>query len=187
MISAEEAANTLKEVASTEKRSAEAYSYSLSAPYCFVWSAVWFLGYGAEAVVPRSHPAWMWLGWWWMALTLTGAVVCTLIGRAQHAHRPGRSWRMAALFGIIWLFTLALFSVIHPKNDLQVGAYFPLLFSAVYTAVGLWMGMRYILVGAFVALATLGAYFFLREYFLFWMALVGGGALLLTGLWMRKA
>jgi hypothetical protein len=35
--------------------------------------------------------------------------------------------------------------------------------------------------------STQVAYFYLREYFFHWMALVGGGSLLLTGLWMRKA
>ena len=32
---------------------------------------------------------------------------------------------------------------------------------------------------------TLGAYFFLKDFFFVWMALAGGGSLLLTGLWMR--
>ena len=187
MISTEEAAEALKEVAVTEKRSAEAYNYSQAVPYCFVWSAVWFLGYGAEALVPRDHPAWMWIGWWWMVLSMTGALASTIIGHRQNARRPGKTWRMGALFGIIWLFTLALFAVIRPQDDLQVGAYFPLLFSAIYSAVGLWLGLRYVFVGVFVGVATLGAYFYLREYFFHWMALVGGGSLLLTGLWMRKA
>ena len=58
---------------------------------------------------------------------------------------------------------------------------------AIYAAIGLWLGLRYILAGAFMAAATLGAYFFLREYFFFWMALVGGGSLILTGFWLRRA
>jgi hypothetical protein len=187
MISAQQAADALKEVATTQKRSAQAYSYSLAAPYCFVWGGVWLLGYGAEALASFGHFAGISTGWWWTALTLAGVAASIAIGRAQYARRPGRSWRMGALFAIIWLFTAALFAVIHPKSELQVGAYFPLLFSAIYAAVGLWLGLRYILVGVFVALATLGAFFFLRDYFFAWMALVGGGALLLTGLWMRRA
>jgi len=185
MISAEQAADALKEVAATERRSAEAYSYNQSAPYCFVWGAVWFLGYGAQALLPP--PARMWLGWWWMGLSIAGVIASILIGRAQHVRRPGRSWRMGMLFLILWLFTAALFAVFSPQNHLQVGAYYPLLFAAIYAAIGLWLGLRYVLIGVFMAVATLGAYFFLREYFFHWMAVVGGGSLLLTGLWMRKA
>jgi hypothetical protein len=187
LLNAQQAAQALKEAGAAERRSAEAYSYSQSAPYCFVWGAVWLLGYGAEALIPSSQPASVWLGWWWMGLTLTGAAISVAIGRLQNMRRPGRSWRTGMLFLIIWLFTLALFAVLHPKNSLQVGAYFPLLFSAIYAAIGLWLGLRYILVGLFLAVATLGAYFLMREYFFHWMALVGGGSLLLTGLWMRQA
>jgi hypothetical protein len=129
----------------------------------------------------------MWLGWWWMGLGLMGAVISVVIGRNQNARRAGASWRMDALFLIVWLFSAALFAMLHPSNGLQVGAYFPLLFAAIYAAIGLWMGLRYILVGVFMAVATLAAYFYLRDYFFHWMALVGGGSLLLTGLWMRRA
>lgn len=185
MISAQQAADALKEADAAERRSFEAYSYSQTAPYCFVWGVVWLLGYGAQALAPS--PLRMWLGWWWLGLSLVGALISILIGQAQNARRPGRSWRIGILFLILWLFTTALFAVFNPQNHLQVGAYFPLLFAAIYAAIGLWLGLRYILVGVFMAAATLGAYFFLREYFFHWMALVGGGSLLLTGLWMRKA
>jgi hypothetical protein len=191
MITAEQAADVLKEVATTERRSAEAYSYSQTAPHCFVWGAVWFLGYGAEALAPIAHPQWMWLGWWWLgwwwlALSMSGALASTLIGVQQGSRRNSNAWRMTALFAIMWLFTLALFQIMHAR-ELQIAAYFPLAFSAIYAAIGLWLGLRYILVGIFMAVSTLGAYYFLREHFLLWMALVGGGSLLLTGLWMRKA
>jgi hypothetical protein len=186
MITAEQAANALKEADATERRSFEAYSYSQTAPHCFVWGTVWFLGYGAEALAPIAHPKWMWLGWWWLALSMSGALASMMIGLRQGSRRNSKSWRMGALFGIMWFFTLALFQIMSPR-ELQIAAYFPLAFSAIYTAIGLWLGLRYILVGVFMAVATLGAYYYLREYFLLWMALVGGGSLLLTGLWMRRA
>jgi hypothetical protein len=187
MINAEQASDALKQAAATERRSADAYNYDQSAPYCFIWGAVWLLGYGAEALIPRTNPYWVWLGWWWLGLSLAGALASLAIGRRQNARRSGKSWRMGALFLILWLFTFALFAVLHPRNHLQIGAYFPLLFAAIYAAIGLWLGLRYILVGVFMAVVTLCAYFYLREYFFLWMALAGGGSLLLTGLWMRRA
>jgi hypothetical protein len=129
----------------------------------------------------------MWLGWWWMGLSLGGAAISVFLGRIENARRTARSWRMGMLFLILWLFTAALFAVLNPRDSLQTGAFFPLLFAAIYAAIGLWLGLRYILVGVFMAVATLGAYFYLREYFFHWMALVGGGSLLLTGFWMRRA
>jgi hypothetical protein len=185
MITAEQAANALKEADATERRSFEAYSYSQSAPYCFVWGVVWLLGYGLEALAPEPYREW--LGWWWMGLSLAGAIASIVIGQRQSACRPGKPWRMGLLIVILWLFNFALFSVLKPQNYLQVGAYYPLLFGAIYAAIGLWLGLRYILVGVFMAASALIAYFYLPEYFFHWMALVGGGSLVLTGFWMRKA
>jgi hypothetical protein len=34
---------------------------------------------------------------------------------------------------------------------------------------------------------TVTGYVLLREHFMLWMSLCGGGTLLLTGLWMRRA
>ena len=91
MISAEQAAQALKEADATERRSFEAYSYSQSAPYCFVWGVVWLLGYGAEGLFPIDHPAWMWMGWWWMVISMAGALASVLIDRRQNARRPDKS------------------------------------------------------------------------------------------------
>jgi hypothetical protein len=184
MIGSQEAAATLQDIDATGRRSAELYSYSLSAPYCFIWGAVWLIGYGGEALLPRALT-----GWLWLAAEVAGFALTMHVSIRQAARGRGRrgGWRIGVLFAILWLFTWALFAVLHPVNDYQIGVYFPLLFSAIYAAIGLWLGLRYVLVGAFMAVATLGAYFFLREYFFAWMALAGGGSLLLTGVWLQRA
>jgi len=51
---------------------------------------------------------------------------------------------------------------------------------------GLWFGFRYIVAGLLVATLTLTGFFVLRSHFSLWMASVGGSALILTGLWLRK-
>jgi len=55
-----------------------------------------------------------------------------------------------------------------------------------YVLAGLWWGTRFIVTGIALALLTLGGYFLLREDFLLWMAVVGSGALLLAGVWLRR-
>ncbi|HVB86508.1 MAG TPA: hypothetical protein VNK23_07585 [Candidatus Dormibacteraeota bacterium] len=46
--------------------------------------------------------------------------------------------------------------------------------------------MRMAILGFAVGALTAGGYFSLPQYFLLWMAGVGGGALILGGLWLRK-
>ena len=142
------------------------------------------LGYGAQALGGHSGP---WLNWWWPGLAVAGALASMAIGRTQGRRNSKSGARFGLLFVIIWLFVAAIFAVLAPRSTLQVGAFFPLLFAAIYAAIGLWLGLRYILVGAFMAAATLIAFFFLRDVFFFWMAPVGGGSLLLTGFWLRQA
>jgi len=51
-------------------------------------------------------------------------------------------------------------------------------------AVSLWAGLRYFLTGvAVVVLGLIGLYFI--GPILYWMAFVGGGALILAGFWFR--
>ena len=51
---------------------------------------------------------------------------------------------------------------------------------------GIWRGLRFRYAGIAVGALTLGGWFWLPEYFLLWMAAVGGGSLILVGLWLRK-
>jgi hypothetical protein len=57
-----------------------------------------------------------------------------------------------------------------------------------YAIMGLWRGTRFLVTGVAVTLLTLFGFFYLRDFALFcyWMAAVGGGALVLAGLWLRK-
>lgn len=177
MITTQQAHDALREAANTERRSAEAYSYGRSAPYCILWGLIWMAGYGGMTVLKGPD-----VGWLWLILSAIGMALSIWVGSHTGS---GTGWRMGLVFVIITAFSFALFSVLPPTSPLQVGAYSPLLLSAIYAAMGLWKGIRYILLGAFLAVATLGAYFFLKDFFFIWMAVVGGGSLLLAGLWMR--
>ena len=176
----DQAAQSLNDLTEVERRSSQAYRYSRGAPYFLIWGLVWMLGYGAEALAPALA------NWTWLGLILCGVGSSVFVSHAGNAQGRYASWRFTALFGVIALFTIALFAVMPPANPLQMGAYWPLLFGAIYAAAGLWMGLRYIAIGAFLTAATLGAYFLFRDYFLLWMALAGGGSLFLTGLWLKR-
>jgi hypothetical protein len=50
---------------------------------------------------------------------------------------------------------------------------------------GVWKGPRFLITGIVVVALTLGGFYFLHDHFFPWMAVVGGGALILAGLWLR--
>ncbi|HEY5347830.1 MAG TPA: hypothetical protein VIJ72_06530 [Rhizomicrobium sp.] len=180
MLTSQEALSALKEADAVGQRSRQAYSYSQGAPHFFIWGIAWIVGYGASALAP-AFANWVWLG-----VVILGTLASIIAGGRRQS-RSVSTWQVFALLGVIYAFSAGLFTLVWPINGLQMAAYWPLLCAAIYAGIGLWLGIRYVIVGAVLAAAALGGYFFLRENFLLWMAFVGGGTLILTGFWLRKA
>lgn len=186
-LSPAQAAENLKDIAKTERRSSDALYYSRFSPYLFLWGAVWAAGYlGSATLVPKiSGPL-------WLALDLTGLAGCAVIGYQQNKGGPADSEgrrigrRFFASFFLIVLFILATFAVMAPVYPLQQAAFWPLVVALFYAIMGLWRGTRLLVTGLALTVLTLGGFFFLREYFLYWMAATGGGALILAGFWFRQ-
>lgn len=182
-VSQTEAAAALQDIARTERRSFSAYGYKSAAPHLILWGLVWVAGYGGNYLFPHQ-PNWVWL----VALAV-GAVASTLIGmRSKPAGSQKFSWRI--LF--TWLASLAaigsILAIFYPFNGLQMGSLFPLSIGWAYVILGIWMGRRFSVAGlAIVALTLFGFFRLPPEFFLLWMAFLGGATLIGTGLWLRSA
>lgn len=185
-ISATEAREALRDIDASAARSREFKGYRLAAPYFFLWGVVWVLGYGATGISPRYGAV-------WLPLTLLGIAVSVYLGRrnraqdgAQDGARYGK--RVWATFIAFALFITATYAVLPPQESNQMSAFPALVTAMAYALAGLWTNrLRLTWLGAAIAALTMGGYFFLAPWFAFWMAAVGGGGLILTGFWMRKA
>ncbi len=179
-----EAAEALRDIDATALRSREFKSYRIAAPYFFIWGVIWILGYGATGLSPRYGIA-------WLPLTFIGVVLNAYIGwrnRRQESGsaRQGTMWW--ATFIAFALFIAATYAILPPHEVNQMNAFPALVTAMAYGLAGIWSNRpRLIWLGAAVAAATMGGYFFLAPWFAFWMAAVGGGGLILTGFWMRTA
>src|SRR5262249_7038661 len=144
MLSPQEAAESLKNARQTARRSGEAFGYRMASPHLFIWGAVWLAGYGASDLWP-DRPTWIWL-----VVVALGAIAGFVAGQrnAPQSSSSGMGARFFGLFAIIAVFIAATFSVMAPVSGLQQGAFIPLLVAAIYAALGLWMGVRYIVLGA---------------------------------------
>ena len=182
-ISPTEAADALRDIADSADRSREFKGYRIAAPYFFLWGAIWILGYGATGVSLRAAIL-------WLPLTVIGIGVSAYLGwRNSRRFATGKAWgkRMFGMFVVIALFITATYAILPPHNQLQTGAFSALISALMYSIVGLWTYRRYLWLGIFLGAATMFGFFFLTAWFSFWMAVIGGGALILTGFWMRKA
>jgi hypothetical protein len=181
-LSSNEAAETLRDIDKTERRSANAYGYKSASPHLILWGFIWLVGYGAGYVKP---------GWAnvWIPLVVLGSLASFWIGwRMKPANATRTDWRYGATFGAILAFVSAFLSVMPPHTGNQAAAFFPLLVALFYGLIGIWSrGTRMLLLGAAVLALTVFGYFVLPVQFALWMALVGGGSLILGGLWLRSA
>jgi hypothetical protein len=188
-----QAAENLREIARTERRSAEAHEYANASPGFILWGLLWVVGYTGSYLLPH-YGFIRGINWLWCGLTVGGVVGSTIIGRNQHrAQHPGQRaagramglrWIMTLV--AMWIFTAATFTVLRPVNAMSTGAFIPLLVALAYAVFGIWRGSRFLYAGIVLAALTLGGWFLLPQYFLPWMAAVGGGSLILVGLWLKR-
>lgn len=177
-----EAAEALRDIETTSRRSGQAFGYRHSGPYFITWGLIWVAGYASSDLAPRYS------GYVWIAAIVAGAIATTLLS-ARHP-KTGSTKNSMQAFGIVaiaFLFITATYAIMWPVNGAQQAAYPALLAAAAYTAVGLWAGARWVIAGVGVAALTLGGFFLLHEHYSLYMAAVGGGGLILAGLWMRSA
>ncbi|HEX4096412.1 MAG TPA: hypothetical protein VHX64_06765 [Caulobacteraceae bacterium] len=191
-VTRDEAAKALEEIGAAGGRMQRLSLYADMAPMFMLWGLIWF---GAN-LVTEFRPAYSSRAW------LAGMIVgfpLTIYLTVRQARRSGArirqaggdpkllGTRMALLGAISYAFFAAIFAVTPPVSPRQVDAFISLFFAFAYALGGVWGGWRLIAIGAATAAAILFGYFALTQHFFLWMAVVGGGALVAGGLWLRKA
>jgi hypothetical protein len=124
----------------------------------------------------------------WISINILNVLVAAII--AMHgARRTGThafDHRVFAAFALFYAFGILCCSVLGHFGPREQGAFWPIYFMLFYCIAGLWFGRAFIAIGlAITALTLIGYAFIGGASFLLWMALVNGGGLILSGLWMR--
>ncbi|HUO92134.1 MAG TPA: hypothetical protein VMU22_04390 [Rhizomicrobium sp.] len=180
-LTSNEAADALRDLSETERRSARAYGYHNAAPHLILWGLIWIGEYGGYYLFPHYPLI-------FPILSFVGVLGSFVIGTRMQPTKPARfSWRYFTTFIAFVAFMSALFAIMPPTRGEQIGAFFPLVVALAYTLMGIWLGLvRIGIVGIAIGLLTLVGHFYLQQYYLLWFAFVGGGALILGGLWLRR-
>lgn len=189
-----QAAESLKEIERTQRRSAEAQEYAYASPQFILWGLVWVAGYGGSYLLPDYGFVGA-INWLWFGLVVIGVVGSHVLGRRRYRDLTSQARARGKAIGLRWgltmfvfyAFIVAVFVVMRPRNPMVAGAFIPLLIAALYCIWGIWQGLRFLYAGIALAALTLGGWLYLPDArFLLWMAAVGGGSLILAGLWLRK-
>jgi hypothetical protein len=181
-IQREEAAQALRDAAAAADRSATAVGYQRSSHYLFLWGVVWAVANLAGYFrLPYGGLA-------WPTLMIAGIAGSVWIGARSGRSESGRNGLKALVVGVaIALFSICAQLITRIGSFPMAEAVACLAVGAAYMVMGMWVGWRLSIVGAFLMIAVTGGWIYAREQFFLWMALVGGGGLVVGGLWLRKA
>jgi hypothetical protein len=173
----QDAAAALLDIEQVQARSATLHGYRRAAPHFMIWGVLWVVGYTLNDFLP------MHTGAIWTVVTPLG-VVAGLV--AMRGSQTGLGWQYGAAIAAVGAFFFAAIAVMWPVNDRQVAAFIPLFVALMYALRGIWSGPRYLIAGVCVGVLTLVGFFLLKQHFFLWMAGVGGGSLILAGVWLRR-
>ena len=183
-LSKDEAQAALSQIDSVTRRGMALRGYRHAGPFLMLWGVIWGVGYLGMARLAPDY----W-GWLWLALNAVGFVGSVVLGpRVEASGQPFPAWRMMAGMAACVAFILAVVAVF-PKTELLPYLALPGLFVGfIYTVLGVVMASsRYVWIGATVFAATLAGYYLWPAHLAEWLALVGGGGMFLSGLWLRSA
>ena len=185
-----EAASALRDVERTTLRSAELRAYGHASPHLLLWGLIWIAGYAAMGVLPDGNAAMIWL-----PLDLLGFVGSALIGSRARARasagaaEAGRA-KMATMLAMglfVGLFIVCVYVVFKPASREPYLVFPAMVLGLVYVVAGVWKMPRLAWIGGVVFVLSMAGFFLMKPYLAFWIAAVGGGGLVLGGLWLRKA
>ena len=182
-VNKDDALTALHDVESVERRSQTLFRYGLASPYLLLWGALWIVAGGVGALSPANGN----IGW-------TAVDAVGLLGSAwlivRHARRCGERvflLRYVATFTVLAAFVGLTLIVFAPVSADEVLMLITLVVAAAYAIAGCWIGLRYAVVGVALAGLALGVFHLLPAMLTLIVPFVGGGAIILSGLWMRRA
>jgi len=176
-----EAAASLSDVASVERRTREALNYGFSSAILMVWGLIWAIGYLLTYLQPtKAALVWDVLS----AVGVVAAVACGIVW--SKSRRENWDWRITAAFIVMIGFGFFWQWLLGGSQWRELPVFWSTLFMFGYIVAGLWMGRFFIVCGIVVTGLVLAGYLWTGPWFLLWMAGVGGGSLILGGLWLRR-
>jgi len=182
----DEAGALLRDIAGMQQRMREFLAYGRAGDHLLLWGVLWMAGYGATHFLTQSRPNWA--GPLWLGIVAIGAVATLLIVRRGRTDpRQSAAWDLRpALAVFAFLFFGATWTFMAHLGWREQAAFYPTLFGLLFFVLGLWLGRLFAVFGAVLYGLTVVGYFLAADWFDLWMAFVGGGALIASGLWLKS-
>jgi hypothetical protein len=169
----EHALEILNDVAIARQKTSELRNYRGMGSIISAWGVVWLLGFGAQSNFPAAAP-YVWIVGW------LGALVWTFT-------RPPKPEDLRALTTwVVAVLCICLILVVTKANQTTAAMIFGLALSAAYAILGVWSGKRFLVLAALVLSSACVGWWLVPQWLYLALALGGGVALILGGVWIRR-
>ncbi len=185
-VTRDDAASALRDIDKAERQSLTLFQYRAGSPYLLLWGPLWIAAGAVGAISPENTG----IGWAAAdAVGLAGTAYLVVTQSRRFGEDGGRTGtvRFLGIAAILAAFIALTLAVFAPVSGVQIQTFIVLLVAAAYALVGCWFGLRFAVVGAALAGLAVGAFYHAPAHAAYIVPLLGGGALMLAGLWMRWA
>lgn len=168
-----QALQSLNDVAIARQKTSELRNYRGMGSIISAWGVVWLLGFGAQSILPAAAP-YVWIVGW------LGALVWTFTRPAKPGDfRALATWMVAIL-------CICLILVVTKANQTTAAMIFGLALSTAYAILGIWSGKRFFVLAALAMISVCVGWWLVPQWLYLALALGGGVALILGGVWIRR-
>jgi hypothetical protein len=182
MIDSKEASQALSDINEMVARVRQSRIYELASQFMVVAGVFVIAGNLLTYFVPRQGFV------IWPVVNVATIAASALVSVFDRRRTGVRTFdgRVFAAFVLFYAFGVLCTGVLGHYGPREMGTFWPIYFMLFYCIAGLWFGRAFLAIGAGIIVFTLIGYFFITtDLFLIWMAMVNGGGLILSGLWMR--
>jgi hypothetical protein len=194
-ISRQEALAALGEIDRVREHMRRTLAAGSMAPMLILWGVIWLVGFATEQFMAHAYRTWVVLD----LLGIAGSMYLGMSGRSSAVKGPGdgrigASWIILFSYAILWSFLLFPSEMISaggwgsygPVLERKMALLWVTVCMFAYVVMGVWLDRFLLWLGGLVTLLSLAGFYFEPQYFFLWVAVTGGGSLVISGLFIRK-
>lgn len=191
----EEAKAALDEINDLIRSTKQRLAHGPAGILLVIWGLIWFVSFLGVHCWPRT------VNWLPIVGCAIGMASLWIVRRGsvqtRGSARPGDlqirfAWLVLTAYAILWMI------ILHPQRQPNpavpelidginhVLAFFASVGMFGYVVIGLWFGRFWVILGLVVTSLILIGLYAMPQWFLIWMAFVGGGALVFSGLMVKR-
>ena len=185
-ITKDDAAAALRDAGKAGAHSQTLFNYEMASPYLLLWGMLWIIA-GIVGVFSPQHTDLAWLVVVTVGIVANGYLVASDARRFDSASVRREGIRYGASVAVLAVFLTMTFTVFAPVSSIEIQTFITILVASIYMILGLWTGYRLSVIGAVLAVLVFFAFFYTPAQFPLMVSMLGGGSIILGGLWMRRA